>query len=188
LAAARELFAKRGFARVSMDEIAAKAGLTKPTLYAAFEDKADVFYRALSIEVADWSRQLLAAADPGLPAPELLAAHALNGMAQLKDRPLVLALLSGECESLGWASKGFAELRAKLNESTVRILEIGVSQGAFRDDLDLVTTADLLLDLQVSAALFHGLNSPAKADVLAARFVVGFELVLRGLTRRASAG
>lgn len=166
-----------------MDELAAKAGITKPTVYAAFEDKTDLFFRALTLEVADWSRALLAEVDPSVSADELLAAHALRGMEQLQQRPLVRALLSGECPQLQWASERLSKLRAGLNDATVRILQIGVEQGVFRSDLDLPTVADLLLDLQMSAALFHGLDAPSRADALAGRFAVGFELVLNGLSR-----
>ena len=39
LAAARALFAERGFAAVTMDEVAAQVGVTKPLLYAYFGNK-----------------------------------------------------------------------------------------------------------------------------------------------------
>jgi AcrR family transcriptional regulator len=44
--AARALFAERGFAAVSVDEIAARAGLTKGAVYYQFEDKRDLFRAA----------------------------------------------------------------------------------------------------------------------------------------------
>lgn len=44
--AARELFAARGFADVSVDEIAAAAGLTKGAVYYQFADKTDLFRAA----------------------------------------------------------------------------------------------------------------------------------------------
>jgi AcrR family transcriptional regulator len=48
IAAARGLFAERGFASVSVDEIAAKAGLTKGAVYYQFKDKRDLFRAACS--------------------------------------------------------------------------------------------------------------------------------------------
>jgi TetR/AcrR family transcriptional regulator, mexJK operon transcriptional repressor len=41
--AARELFIERGFDGVSVDEIARRAGVSKPTIYAHFGDKAGLF-------------------------------------------------------------------------------------------------------------------------------------------------
>jgi AcrR family transcriptional regulator len=40
---AEELFAERGFARTSMDELARRAGVTKPVIYELFESKDGLF-------------------------------------------------------------------------------------------------------------------------------------------------
>ena len=42
-----ELFAERGFARVSMDELARRAGVTKPVIYELFESKEGLFRACL---------------------------------------------------------------------------------------------------------------------------------------------
>lgn len=46
VAAARDLFAARGYADVSVDEIAASAGVTKGAVYYQFADKTDLFRAA----------------------------------------------------------------------------------------------------------------------------------------------
>jgi len=48
LRAARDLYARRGFARVSMREVAAAAGVTKPALYYHFRDKESLFEECLT--------------------------------------------------------------------------------------------------------------------------------------------
>ena len=48
LDAAYALFWRQGFARVSMDEVAARAGVTKRTLYQHFRSKDDLMAAALS--------------------------------------------------------------------------------------------------------------------------------------------
>lgn len=57
LAAASRLFVERGFEAVSMDAIAAKAGVSKATLYAHFENKEALFLRILTDHVAEFSRR-----------------------------------------------------------------------------------------------------------------------------------
>jgi TetR/AcrR family transcriptional regulator, fatty acid metabolism regulator protein len=47
LDAARKIFAKKGFADATMDEIAAACGLAKGTLYLYFKSKRDVYLRTL---------------------------------------------------------------------------------------------------------------------------------------------
>lgn len=56
IAQARRLFADRGFAEVSVDEIAAAADLTKGAVYYQFKDKTDLFRaacRAVIDEISD---------------------------------------------------------------------------------------------------------------------------------------
>ncbi|MFY8144203.1 MAG: TetR/AcrR family transcriptional regulator, partial [Caulobacter sp.] len=53
VAHARALFAERGFEGVSVDEIAAAAGLTKGAVYYQFKDKTDLFRAACEAVLAD---------------------------------------------------------------------------------------------------------------------------------------
>jgi len=46
--AARELFCERGFDRVSMDDVAAKVGITKAAVYLYFESKAELFFEVIT--------------------------------------------------------------------------------------------------------------------------------------------
>lgn len=51
--AATEVFLRYGFARTTMADIAKAAGLSRPTLYASFPDKAEVFRATIESMVAD---------------------------------------------------------------------------------------------------------------------------------------
>jgi AcrR family transcriptional regulator len=53
LDAARRIFAKKGFADATMDEIAATSGLAKGTLYLYFKSKRDVYLRTLQHGTAE---------------------------------------------------------------------------------------------------------------------------------------
>ena len=53
VAQARAMFAERGFEGVSVDEIAAAAGLTKGAVYYQFKDKTDLFRAACDAVLAD---------------------------------------------------------------------------------------------------------------------------------------
>lgn len=50
---ARRLFSEQGFAAVSVDEVAAAAGLTKGAVYYQFKDKTDLFRAACEAVLAD---------------------------------------------------------------------------------------------------------------------------------------
>jgi AcrR family transcriptional regulator len=59
VAAARALFAERGYAAVSVDEIAARAALTKGAVYYQFRDKRDLFRAACSAVIDEIAAQVL---------------------------------------------------------------------------------------------------------------------------------
>lgn len=56
VAQARRLFAENGYAAVSVDEVAAAAGLTKGAVYYQFKDKTDLFRAACDAVMADVAR------------------------------------------------------------------------------------------------------------------------------------
>jgi AcrR family transcriptional regulator len=61
LDAAQELILKHGLRGTSMEAIAARAGIAKPTLYAYFADKPAVFAALLDRLIAAWRREFLLA-------------------------------------------------------------------------------------------------------------------------------
>ena len=63
LDAATELFARQGYGATSVDQIALRAGSTKPTLYARFASKEELYARAVEREAALLTRHLFAAYD-----------------------------------------------------------------------------------------------------------------------------
>ena len=77
LAAAEELFAARGVAAVSMDDVAAAAGVGKGTLYRRFGDKSGLAAALLDEREAQLQQDMLGGPPPlgpGAPSAERLAA------------------------------------------------------------------------------------------------------------------
>jgi AcrR family transcriptional regulator len=62
VAAARKLFAERGYAGVGTEEIVQAAGVTRGALYHHFRDKADLFAAVLEVVEAETMRRISAAA------------------------------------------------------------------------------------------------------------------------------
>jgi AcrR family transcriptional regulator len=76
IAAARRLFAERGYAAVGTPEVAAAAGVTRGALYHQFADKADLFlavYELVEQEIAERIGELVAAAGATDPVEALTA-------------------------------------------------------------------------------------------------------------------
>jgi AcrR family transcriptional regulator len=102
IAAARRLFARRGYPEVSVDEIVQTARLTKGALYHHFKDKQELFRGVLEqIQEAIRERLIAAAARPGDGLTQLLAAcHAYLDACTEDDVGRIVVLDSPAV--LGW--------------------------------------------------------------------------------------
>ena len=63
LEVATRLFMERGFDGTSIDAVAEAAGVSKPTVYARYHDKRDLFAAVLRKRIRDWLAPLSAAAE-----------------------------------------------------------------------------------------------------------------------------
>jgi AcrR family transcriptional regulator len=132
----RELFFQYGFSKVTTDEIAAAAGISKKTLYQYFESKESLFWEVMSQamqEVKDRVEEVMT--DEGLDfATKLrriieLRAEQLNRIKQ----PLVLDVQ----RSFPALWKRVEELRrTELEAHLDRLVDQGVREGVFRPDID----------------------------------------------------
>jgi len=184
LDAAAEAFGEIGFRKTTVAEIAKQAGVAKGSVYLACESKGDLFYQVLHRELRRWLGEMAKLIDPHVPADELLTRIGERSMLYMETRPLMKSLFLGvfHGELPGFAER-FDELRVLGQQYIAQILRLGVSQGIFRDDLDVQETAAILQDLKVSAIIYRTLQ---KADDEAARhrLKTALELVLHGLCVR----
>lgn len=96
LAAAERLFAERGVGDVTMDDVAAAAGVGKGTLYRRFTDKAGLASALLGQRAEEMQRRMLSGPPPlgpGAPPAERLAAFAAAYLA-FQERHVDLVLIS----------------------------------------------------------------------------------------------
>jgi AcrR family transcriptional regulator len=186
LVEAARAFARFGFQKASVDEIAKKAGVGKGTIYLAAPSKKELFYEVLLREVRAWNAELLRRIDPRKNADETLVEIAWNSLRTLDDRPLVRDLLLGRhAEHLPELAEKIDELRRIGMAPVAEVLRLGVRQGRFRPEVDVEELAGLLLDLHVATIMFLGgaPPSPEREERLARRGAAGFDLILRGLLR-----
>jgi len=185
LVEAARAFARWGFKKTSVDEIAKAAGVAKGTIYLAAESKEDLFYQALHREVRAWVGEVSQFLDHREPADELLGKMALFGFQKLETSPLVHDLLTGRTRELlpMWGDR-FDELRYLGLQNVIEVLKLGIKQGRFRSGIDVERVARTLQDMQVAGYLFHGVRGVA--EELMAQFAAGLDLVLNGLLTRSA--
>ncbi len=181
LSAATRLFARFGFKKTSVDQIAKDAGVAKGTVYLAADTKEDLFYQAVHREVRAYTAEIAKLIDPRKPADVMLAETTLAGIQYLEERPLVRDLIFGNHQILlpEWADR-LDELRAVGRTNCAEIIRLGIRQGLFRADLDVDELSMLLEDMAIATQVFHN-RGQHKAERLRKRLVAAFDLLMNGI-------
>lgn len=182
LVEAAKMFARFGFKKTSIDEIAKEAGVGKGTVYLAAESKEELFYQVLHREVRAWQASCAKVIDPRVSADQLLLRLYTEAQQNLERNDLLRDLFRGEMVRMlpKWASR-FDELRALGLSNVVEVLRIGIRQTIFREDLDVESVAAILQDMQLAAWMLHGDRLGPEQQMR--RAAAGFDLVLRGLRK-----
>jgi AcrR family transcriptional regulator len=187
LAAAARAFARFGFKKTAVEEIAKDAGVAKGTIYLAAETKEDLFYQSIHREVRAWTAELAKLIDPRVPADQLIRQVAMAGLQYLHERPLVRDLLFGSHHLMlpEWSDQ-LEALRELGRNNTVEILRLGVKQGRFRSDLDLDEVAKILQDVAISTFMTYDRGTDRDQKVMK-RLETSFELMMNGLRPQSAA-
>lgn len=193
LAAALELFVERGYAATRLEDVAARAGASKGTLYLYFKGKDELFKAVVRGEIlpAIARAETLAGQFPG-SASELLRTVVTGIWSSVGD-----TLLSGIPKLIIAESGNFPDLaRFYYQEVILRgfalmksILERGMRQGEFRK-VDVEPTARAMMGpLLLSMLWRHSFQSLEAAPLSAERFFEAYlALILEGLRVSPAAG
>ncbi len=134
--ASRELFFQYGFSKVTTDELAAAAGISKKTLYQYFESKESLFWEVMNQTMQELKDQV----------EEIMADETLDFIDKLRRiielraeqltrirQPLVLDVQ----RSFPALWKRVEEVRrTELEAYLDRLIDQGVREGVFRSDID----------------------------------------------------
>ena len=168
LAAAEQLFAAQGFAKTTVDEIAARAGVSKGLVYDHYASKEDLL-------AAVWARQVEAwmeATEGRVKYTEGAIADAIGAtmgvsLRYARDNPLLRRILMQDPGSLmGHQPRDVNAFGRFYRESLEPALRHGVKTGELRADLDVEHTAELiwLLHFTLVRELFVGAPQGWRGD------------------------
>jgi AcrR family transcriptional regulator len=192
LAAALEVFAERGFAATRLEDIAAKAGVTRGTLYLYFPNKEELFkamVRQSILPILASAEGLLAASDE--PTPELLRKLVMTFPERVIGTPVsaIPKLVIAEARNFPDLARFYLEEVIKRGRRLVRALvQRGIDRGEFRQvDMDHILYC-VIAPILVAALWQHSFRAiePGGMDPQAlARTHV--DLLLNGLLKREGA-
>ena len=146
VSSAGEVFATRGLAAATLDDLVKATGLGKQSLYNAFGGKRELFFRALSVDREEATRAVSEAlAHDGASALEHIRGHLLTMAIEFSssDRPVSLAARAlvestGEEDPLSTATRtGIEQLAAVY----ARCLEDAQVEGDLDEDVNVQSLA-----------------------------------------------
>lgn len=135
LNAAQAEFAGKFFADVKLDQIAARAGVGKGTLYLYFKNKEDLFLQ-LAVdgmdEMVERVREMTASEQPYAD----LFCELSGELAEFFQQRVGLVRLMHQTGS-EQILRAFQEYRQRMKQAVYSFLERGVSEGVLRDDVSV---------------------------------------------------
>ncbi len=151
LVAAREAFARFGFKKTTVEEIASGARVSKALVYKNFRSKEHIFETVVRHVVEEWSDALghdVGAAGPGAR-DRLAAMH--RGTIALASRPGLAELIGRRAQLVlqGW-SDVVERATTQWKQEIEGILRDGVESGEIRGDLDVESMADVIGELTLA--------------------------------------
>ncbi len=187
--AALELFVERGFATTRLEDVAARAGVSKGTLYLYFESKEDLFkavVRSNIIPVIAQAEQLIDR-DTGSSA-ELLRRLVRGWWESVGNSPasglpkLVMSEAGNFPELARWH---YEEAIARADRALERVIQRGIEQGEFRP-VDVEYTRRVMLAPIIMLSMWrHSFGACDPQPVDPERYIETYlDLIIAGLQPR----
>ncbi|OQB82850.1 MAG: HTH-type transcriptional regulator SrpR [Planctomycetes bacterium ADurb.Bin126] len=183
MAAARAVFARCGFDKARLDDIAAAASVAKGTVYWHFRDKATLFCCVAEDMV---SRDL--AATLHASSQSLSAVQCLNSLLEVflkrlvsvheESGSLVFELWSSAGTSVPGIGEFLLQAHKRWRDAIKRILEDGRNRGEFSARLDLDATASLIMATLTGTIVnlrFGGLDERSRLDNIRQRLLLAVQ-------------
>jgi AcrR family transcriptional regulator len=185
LEAALDCFAERGFAATRLEDVAARAGVTKGTAYLYFKSKEELFKAVVSGYLVPAIEQLEAAARAPGPVTELLrkvAGMFVEKVYNTKFSALPKLVISEASNFPELARFYLDEVVGRGRRLLASLLRRGIRDGEFRD-VDVEHTVYCMVAPLLFSALWKHSLGPFDEKPLDANALVRchLDLILRGL-------
>ena len=188
LAAAVAVFAEYGFHPASMDEIAARSGISKPMVYAYLGTKDELFLTCLYREATRVMEAVAGAAEPDLPPDEQLWRGLRAFFGYVREHPDGWRVLHRRARGHERFAAELARMRVRMVEVVTVLLGRMIVAGGREPPADLTPMAYALVGASESLADWAVDREDEPAEVTATLLMnvvwVGAADLLRGTTWR----
>lgn len=139
MAAAKKLFAEKGFGNTSVDDLARQAGIGKGTIYGYFKTKSEIFLAFIEEEIDYAFADLARKRDPDAPLLEQLQTLFMGQFRYVtRDRDFGRILAREMIFPKELTHEKVKNLEDRYLQALGVILAKAISRGELRDDLELL--------------------------------------------------
>lgn len=191
LKAARKLFFDRGFKFVTVDSIAAKAGVSKGSIYLYFDSKEEIYAQVLITDNIELNKNIKIFSTKEAPAAELLLEFSqiyINYFLEHNELFRILMTFMLQTEQLNLTPEQNTELIRTTNDNIKvisTIIQKGIDSGEFTPIIDIRQTQNAIWGLFngiISLYLFMG-NPAKRADKIHSMIKDSLNIFIKGLKK-----
>ena len=191
LRAARKLFFDRGFKFVTVDSIAAKAGVSKGSIYLYFDSKEEIYAQVLITDNIELNKNIKIFSTKEAPAAELLLEFSqiyINYFLDHNELFRILMTFMLQTEQMNLTQEQNTELIRTTNENIKvisTIIQKGIDSGEFTPVIDLRQAQNAIWGLFngiISLYLFMG-NPAKRADRIHSMVKDSLSIFIKGLKK-----
>jgi len=182
--AAKEAFAKLGYERATMADIAAAAGIAEPTIYKMFASKRELLYTVMAEWYASFTADLLRHLDRLDDPVQKLRYLIWHHLSIIEADPALCRVFFREVRVLDdYRGSPVFELNREYTAYMTRVIEEGNERGVFRAELPVALVRDAVFGgLEHYAWQFLARQKPLELGSVADNFC---SLIVRGIARTA---
>ena len=176
LDAALEVFVARGYAAARLEDVAARAGVSKGTLYLYYAGKEDLFKAVVRVTILPVIEQFRRRIEQATGSSEELLADVLEGWWSCFSKPQmggIMKLILGEASNFPEIARFFNdEVVMPTHEVIRRLVQRGIERGEFRQPCDLNTATHLVIaPLMLKLVWNHSVGQCCKPIIEPADFI-----------------
>lgn len=181
-AAALSLFAHYGYRKTTLEDVAAKVGMTKGNIYFYVRNKRDLYEKAVGHALENWRRAVAAEVEKADTAREKFHVAASCSFAYLENQGELRDLLikNPDIFTLSSAEDRFYEVNQRAMQMLKQVIQQGIDEGDFYPvDVDHVT------EFLFSVYIMFLIKTYVKSDGSSSdrMYEEGLALIYRGLCK-----
>ncbi|NTU78169.1 MAG: TetR/AcrR family transcriptional regulator [Chloroflexales bacterium] len=152
LEATHQLMAERGYAAMSMDDLAARVGVSKPTLYNQFPTKDDLV-AAMAMQLLERTFSHVAAEGTASPLERLLRFLHTSVTLQIAHRTSAMQLWLPEVLDLLERHPRSRDYLCRVDETLVATIREAIAAGEIDSDVDVPSVVRVFFALNISPSI-----------------------------------